>query len=62
MTVHRRSPRPPYNWAPNECEGCGTEGDCDWPITENIDDCPVLRIIGLRYVEHPDYRAEWAPQ
>ncbi|MBI0293308.1 hypothetical protein JBE04_02035 [Streptomyces sp. PRKS01-29] len=25
------------------CHGCGTEGDCDDPATENINDCPELR-------------------
>lgn len=24
------------------CRGCGTEGDCDDPNTENINDCPEL--------------------
>lgn len=24
------------------CHGCGTEGDCDDPVTENISDCPEL--------------------
>ena len=24
------------------CEGCGTEGDCDDPVTENLNDCPEL--------------------
>lgn len=24
------------------CHGCGTEGDCDDPVTENINDCPEL--------------------
>ncbi|MGW3491998.1 hypothetical protein [Streptomyces sp. NPDC001054] len=24
------------------CHGCGTDGDCDDPVTENINDCPEL--------------------
>ena len=24
------------------CRGCGTEGDCDDPVTDNINDCPEL--------------------
>ncbi|MFF9309908.1 hypothetical protein ACF1BS_03265 [Streptomyces sp. NPDC014748] len=24
------------------CHGCGTEGDCDDPVTENVNDCPEL--------------------
>jgi hypothetical protein len=24
------------------CEGCGTTGDCDDPVTENVSDCPEL--------------------
>ncbi|MFF8589954.1 DUF6221 family protein [Streptomyces sp. NPDC015220] len=24
------------------CRGCGTEGDCDDPVTQNINDCPEL--------------------
>lgn len=29
------------------CDGCGTEGDCDDPATENINDCPEL--LNLAY-------------
>lgn len=24
------------------CHGCGTEGDCDDPVTENLNQCPEL--------------------
>lgn len=24
------------------CMGCGTEGDCDDPVSENLNDCPEL--------------------
>lgn len=29
-------------WFATACEGCGTMGDCDDPVTENINDCPEL--------------------
>lgn len=28
------------------CDGCGTAGICDDPVTENINDCPILLAIG----------------
>lgn len=28
-------------WA-TACNGCGSDGDCDDPVTENINDCPEL--------------------
>lgn len=28
------------------CEGCGTEGECYDPATENINDCPELLDLG----------------
>jgi hypothetical protein len=28
------------------CEGCGTSGDCDDPVTENLNDCPELLDLG----------------
>ncbi|MEU0659585.1 hypothetical protein [Streptomyces lavendulocolor] len=24
------------------CAGCGTYSDCDWPVTDNLNDCPEL--------------------
>lgn len=26
----------------NACHGCGTSGDCDDPVTDNLNDCPEL--------------------
>ncbi|WP_055693388.1 hypothetical protein [Streptomyces prasinopilosus] len=32
-----------WTWAHEApCHGCGTEGDCDDPVTENLNDCPEL--------------------
>ncbi|MGA4964498.1 DUF6221 family protein [Streptomyces pseudogriseolus] len=32
-----------WDWALDApCHGCGTEGDCDDPVTENLNDCPEL--------------------
>ncbi|MFD9069165.1 hypothetical protein [Streptomyces lasiicapitis] len=31
------------------CKGCGTYGDCDWPETENINDCPELLDLGYAH-------------
>lgn len=60
LAIHRRNPgRDPIH--PDHCEGCGYEGDSDWPLTEHIDDCPELRILALLYTDHPEYRAGWAP-
>lgn len=28
------------------CHGCGTYGDCDDPVTENLNDCPELLDLG----------------
>ena len=62
LKIHRRDPYPGYSSLPDQCEGCGVEGDCDWPITEHIDDCPVLRILTLPYTDRPGYSAKWAPE
>jgi hypothetical protein len=44
-----------------QCIGCGTEGEFDDPVTEDINDCPELRDMASIYADHPDYRPEWAP-
>lgn len=32
-----------WPWAHDApCHGCGTEGDCDDPVTDNLNDCPEL--------------------
>lgn len=58
LEIHRRNPgRDAIN--PDHCEGCGYQGDIDWPITERIDNCPELQILALLYEHHPAYRPEW---
>lgn len=60
LAIHKRNPGLD-SINPDHCEGCGYQGDSDWPWTEHIDDCPELRILGLLYEHHPEYRAGWAP-
>jgi hypothetical protein len=39
-------------WARSEavaCRGCGTYGDCDWPVTDNLNDCPELLNLAEGY-------------
>lgn len=43
----------------NCCDGCGYEGICDDPVTENINDCPILRALALPYAGRPGCRDEW---
>jgi hypothetical protein len=31
------------------CAGCGTYGDCDWPVTDNLNDCPELLDLAHAY-------------
>lgn len=31
------------------CHGCGTEGDCGDPVTENLNDCPELLDLGYAH-------------
>jgi hypothetical protein len=31
------------------CDGCGTEGEMDYPRTENLNDCPELLDLGYAY-------------
>lgn len=45
----------------NCCDGCGYEGICDDPVTEDINDCPILRALALPYADRPGYRDEWRP-
>lgn len=45
----------------NCCDGCGFEGPCEDPVTEDINDCPILRLLALPYADRPGYREEWRP-
>lgn len=41
LNRHRLTPN--AYWADAAmCEGCGTEGEMDYPVTENLNDCPEL--------------------
>lgn len=31
------------------CHGCGTSGDCDDPVTDNLNDCPELLDLGYAH-------------
>ncbi|MCX4778139.1 DUF6221 family protein [Streptomyces sp. NBC_01264] len=31
------------------CKGCGVYGDCDWPETDNLNDCPELLDLAAGY-------------
>jgi hypothetical protein len=39
------------------CHGCGTYGDCDDPVTDNINDCPELLDLADGYGITPDQLA-----
>ncbi|MCZ4506940.1 hypothetical protein O3Q52_01690 [Streptomyces sp. ActVer] len=39
------------------CDGCGTAGICDDPVTENINDCPILLAIGHAHGLTPEILA-----
>jgi hypothetical protein len=41
------------------CHGCGFSGDLEDPITENVDDCPMLRAIASVYSDRPGFKEEW---
>lgn len=60
-----------WTWAHDApCHGCGTEGDCDDPVTENLNDCPELLdlahahgltgeiLAGLDRPKPPDHKAQ----
>ncbi|WP_434744655.1 hypothetical protein [Streptomyces sp. A-14] len=39
------------------CGGCGTEGDCDDWISENLNDCPILLALAHAHGITPDVLA-----
>ena len=67
LNIHSAPPPPEdeERWGqglwPNRCLGCGTIPPCDDPITEDRDNCPVLRALALPYPEHPDCHPSWLP-
>lgn len=42
LARHNTDPAKANSYEATACSGCGTYGDCDWPETENINDCPEL--------------------
>lgn len=38
------------------------EGNRDWSRSALSHPCPTLFLLALPYRDHPDYRAEWAPE
>lgn len=39
------------------CQGCGVSGDCDWPVTDNLNDCPELLDLGYAHGLTPEILA-----
>lgn len=39
------------------CHGCGTEGDCDDPVIDNVNDCPELLDLAHAHGITPDVLA-----
>ncbi len=58
LAYHRR---PNESSWPQHCIGCGYAGPCDDPITEDINDCPMLGDLAAVYSGHPDYQTRWKP-
>ncbi|MFC9268933.1 hypothetical protein ACFTXJ_14320 [Streptomyces zhihengii] len=40
------------------CDGCGTEGECDDPVIENVNDCPELLDLAHAHGITPEVFAE----
>lgn len=40
LARHRMAPEHGFGGA--VCDGCGVYGDCDWAVTDNINECPEL--------------------
>ncbi len=60
LARHRIDPEEAGDWLWRDaCKGCGAEGDCDDPVTQDINDCPELRDMAAVWSAHPDYRPEW---
>jgi hypothetical protein len=39
-----------WEWAfEAPCHGCGTQGDCDDPVTDNLNECPELLDLGYAH-------------
>ncbi|MGK5730209.1 hypothetical protein [Streptomyces sp. URMC 124] len=42
LARHNTDPQRADHYDATACGGCGTYGDCDDPVTDNINDCPEL--------------------
>jgi hypothetical protein len=43
LARHRLDPDDEWGWISDPgCHGCGVMGDCDDPVTDNLNDCPEL--------------------
>lgn len=38
-------------WPGSPCNGCGYAGDCEDPVTEDVNDCPELRALAAVYAD-----------
>ncbi|MFI8942748.1 hypothetical protein [Streptomyces syringium] len=49
LARHNVDPGRADSYEATACAGCGTYGDCDWPETENVNDCPELHDLAYAY-------------
>ncbi|MFZ3473128.1 hypothetical protein ACODT3_10660 [Streptomyces sp. 4.24] len=49
LARHRADPAKTDSHEATACHGCGTYGDCDWPETDNLNDCPELLDLAAGY-------------
>ena len=56
--LNRHRLDPDAHWSDRTmCEGCGTTGDCDWPVTGNLNDCLELLDLAEGYGLTPEILA-----
>lgn len=56
--LERHRLNPDAYWADAAmCEGCGTEGEMDYAVTENLNDCPELLDLGYAHGLTPEILA-----
>lgn len=41
------------------CMGCGLQGPNEWPVTDDLDECPVLRAIASEYRYASGFQDRW---
>jgi hypothetical protein len=57
LTRHRLNPDAYWSEAA-ACHGCGTFGDCDDPVTDNLNDCPELLDLAHAHGLTPEILAD----